>query len=44
MQIEPGANQYLLMLMDSGKLRKLDNAKVVFPGNAIQKCGICNFS
>lgn len=34
LKIEPGANQYLLMLMDSGKLRKLDNAKVVFPEDA----------
>lgn len=35
MQIAPSGNQYLLMLMEAGKLKQLDHAKVVFPGNAI---------
>jgi hypothetical protein len=35
MQIAPSGNQYLLMLMEGGKLRQLDHAKVVFPGTGI---------
>jgi hypothetical protein len=35
-QVSPTGTQYYLMLMEKGRLKQLENARVVFPGKYLQ--------